>query len=422
MITTSDIKAVNQYCDLQPLSPIEQRYFLCIGIHCYRDAEGRRYLDQLWYKDLKEHLRYIKHLTLASPCQSGVPPAGAILLDTEGEFKGIQFIDLPAPRSFLAALLSLPVTIALLWQAIQQADIVHTGVAGWPISPGWLITPIAKILKKKLVIVVESAFWRLQPGVLATFTARKRSDFSEWLNRWCVNRTDLAIFTHEEYRESLLSQSERGHIIYCSWVDEENILADADAQKIWHEKISPEAQELKILFAGRLTASKGVLILLEAMKLLDESGLVVKLDILGQGELRETCDRASQQSYKAVEIQTLGTVPYGPPLFERMQSYHALVIPTISDEGHRVVYDAYAQALPILASNTVGLREIVQDQKTGVLIQPEDPVALANVLKWGLQNLEQLEGMGMASLKVARTLTHQQMHQQRWRLLLEMLR
>ncbi|MBI4783422.1 MAG: glycosyltransferase [Oscillatoriophycideae cyanobacterium NC_groundwater_1537_Pr4_S-0.65um_50_18] len=417
----SDVEKLSDDNDTECLEPIKQRYLLCVGIICYQDQEGRRYLDQLWYKDLKEHLRYIKHLTLASPCQRGTIPTGLIPLDSDPLFDTVEFVDLPLAKGFATAVLQLPLTMALLWQAIQRADVVHSGVAGWPIPPGWLMTPMVKMLKKKYVIVVESAFWRLQPGAAVTFTSKLRADFSERMNRWCMDNTDLAVFTHDEYKESLLSHPERGHIIYCSWIDKDNILSHAEAQRVWRNKVSPEAKQLKILCAGRLTASKGILVLLEAMKLLDEAGISVKLDILGQGELREECDRASQISYKAIAIETLGTVPYGPPLFELMQSYHALIIPTISDEGHRVVYDAYSQSLPIIASNTVGLREIVQDGRTGVLIQPGDPAALADKLKWAAHNLNELESLGMYSLNIARTLTHQSMHQQRRQLILDTL-
>jgi glycosyltransferase involved in cell wall biosynthesis len=157
------------------------------------------------------------------------------------------------------------------------------------------------------------------------------------------------------------------------------------------------------------------------MNLSDDEGLPIQLDILGQGELFEACVQASQQPRKTIKIRTLGTVSYGVELFQLMQNYHALVIPTISDEGHRVVYDAYSQALPVLASDTVGLREIVHPEETGQLIPPESSVALASTFKRAIQNFSELERMGVAALAVARSLTHKNMHQQRWYLLQELI-
>ena len=408
--------------DLQSLPPITSRYLLITGIECYRDEKGRRYLDRLWYKDLLEHLRYLKNFTLASPCQREELPKDVVALDSDPSFSEVKFIDLPSPNSFIKAIMQLPITTTRLWQAIGQADIVHTGVGGWPIPMGWLVTPIVRLRKKFYVIIVESAFWRSQSGTPTTIRSRIRSVISEKLNRWCMNNTDLAIFTQEEYQKSLLTKwQERGHVIHASWIDEDNILSESDATAIWNKKVSLSTKELKVLFAGRLNASKGVLILLEAMRALDEQGVPVKLDILGQGELINECERASKSMQVSTKIEVLGTVPYGLKFFQMLQTYHAVVVPSISDEQPRIVYDAYSQAVPLLASDTAGLRDCIQNGKTGMLTDSNNSTALANLLTWSWQNLNQLESMGMSSLKVVRVMTHQEMHRKRWHLLLKML-
>lgn len=244
---------------------------------------------------------------------------------------------------------------------------------------------------------------------------------SEILNRWCINSADLTIFTKAEYQQSLLTkQHKESHIIHASWIDEANIISEADATKIWHEKLSASPKQLKILFAGRLHPSKGVLVLLEAMKILDEQNIAVKLDRLGEGALLSNCQAASFAMEKSAQIEVLGTLRYCPELFGRLQQYHAFVVPSISDEQPRIVYDAYSQAVPILANNTAGLRDCIENGITGSIANCNDAVALANLLKQSGENLNLLQNMGMAALKQARSLTHQQMHRQRWQLLLIM--
>jgi glycosyltransferase involved in cell wall biosynthesis len=417
-----DIEKLNRTEDSESLTPITKRYLLCTNIECYRDEKGNRYIDRLWHKDLLEHFRYLKNFTLASPCKQEKPPKGTIALDSDPSFSDIQFIDLPSPNSFAKAITVLPVTLARLWRAIGQADIVHTGVAGWPVPLGWVVTPIVRLRRKLYIIIVESAFWRLQPGMPATIKSRIRSSLSELLNCWCVNSADFAVFTQEEYRKSLLTKRpERGHIIHASWIDKETIISETCAAQIWHEKLSPSSRELKVIFAGRLSANKGVLILLEAMKLLNKDNIPVKLDILGQGELLSECERVSKSLQGATEIRILGTVPYGPEFFQLLRRYHAIVVPSISDEQPRIVYDAYSQAVPPLATDTAGLRDCIQTGLTGMIADSNDPVALADLLKWGLENLNQLQSMGVASLKAARSMTHQEMHQKRWSLLVKIL-
>lgn len=405
-----------------PLSPISDPYLLVLCITSYQDSRGFHYVDRLWYKDLIEHVQYLKNFTLAAPCKRANPPEGTICLEEDAAFAEVRFVDLPAPESFGDGLRQIPATIAQLWPEIGRATVVHSGVAGWPIPPAWLITPLLLLRKRFYLIVVESAFWRLGPEATHALKDRVRSLITEGLNRWCMNKTDLAIFSQPEWRDSLLENTKtRSMIIHCSWIDEPVILSDAAAQTLWQQKLAPEVNQLRLVLAGRLEVFKGIRVLLQAMEILNRENVPVHLDILGSGSLYEECVAASQRIRGSVEIGILGTVPYGPELFTLLRNYHAVVAPNLSDEVVRIVYDGYSQGLPALVSNTNGLLECVRGGETGVHYAMNDPVALANTCKWAWGNLNRLEAMGMNSLKTARSLTHQEMHRKRWQALQEML-
>ena len=405
-----------------PSELIELKYLLVSLIPCYINSKGQRYFDPLWYKDLLQHLEYIKYFTLASPCLNQEPPSGFVAIASHAQLEKISFIDLPAPKSFFDALRLLPVTIIQLWHAISKAEIVHTGIAGWPIPPGWLVTPIVKFQKKIYLIIVESAFWRLSPVVTKTFKGRIRAALSECINRWCINNTDLAIFTQDQYRKSLMTRHpERGHVIHASWISEENILTEQSAASIWLKKIALPVEEMRVLFAGRLTADKGLSVLLKAMQLLGQEKVAIKLDILGRGDLENECHTNSRRLQFPAEICILGTVSYGTEFFKLISNYHLVVVPSISDEQPRIVYDAYSQAVPVLASDTAGLRDCVFNGDTGLLVAPNQVQALAELLKWSTNHREELERMGMSALRVAQKMTHREMHRQRWQLLVEMI-
>lgn len=415
-------KVVEKKRVLEFLEPISKRYLMVMNIRSTCDEKGDRYLDPMWAKDLTEHFKYLKDFTLASPCQQEKFPENQIAVNREPSFSNVEFIDIPCPNSYKDAILTLPTTVAKLWSAIGKADIVHSCVAGWPIPMGWLVTPIALIQRKYYVLVVESAPWRLEPGKTIKIKDKIIAYVSEIVNRWCVNNANLTIFTQSEYQQSLLTKrQERGHIIHASWIDEENIISESDAAQIWHRKISPSTKKLKLLFAGRLESSKGLLVLMEAMKILDNKNIAVNLDILGDGSLLNQCKTLSKNLRKSVNIQFLGTLPYSKEFFRLLQEYHAVVVPNLSDEQPRIVYDAYSQALPVLASNTNGLRDCIQNHTTGLIVNGNDPVALADSIEWSSQNLPRLESMGKASLQKAQSMTHQQMHRSRWELLLKML-
>jgi glycosyltransferase involved in cell wall biosynthesis len=403
--------------------PILKHYLLVtFSIPFYIDEQGHRYLDNLWIKDLIGHFVYIKNLTLASPCIYASPPKDNSRIDNMPEFSGVKFIDLPKANSTIEGLLDLPQMISILWKAVGNNDVIHTGIAGWPIPESWVLTPIALLRKKFNYINVESAFWRLVPGSSNSLKSHIRASIVERLNCWCINHADLTTFTQDQYRQSLLTRDpSQGYVVHASWIDEEVIISDTENRDLWAEKLATfnSNRELRLLFAGRLTPEKGVLVLLEAMKSLTQSTqfATIRLDILGQGELLSRCKEASQESKVPVQIRIIGTVPYGLQFFKLMKDYHAIVLPIVSDEQPRIVYDAYSQGIPILGSSTEGIRDCVQDEKTGKLVKPNDPVALANLLKWACQNLDQLAKMGATCREAALSETHQKMHYQRWQIL-----
>jgi glycosyltransferase involved in cell wall biosynthesis len=401
---------------------IEKRYLLVSGINCYCDSEGQRYFDLLWYKDLIEHLRYLKNFTLASPCIYQSPPSDWVKFDaTNPEISNIEFIDLPVTHNLLEAMIYLPETASVLWRAIKDTDVVHAGIVGFPFPFSWLVTPAVEYWKKFYIIIVESAPWRIHSGVSVSLKDILRAHTLEFFGRWCLRSANLAIFTQAEYLESFLgSNNEKGHVIPASWIDEDNIISDEEASKVWDRK-NDRVQSLKIVFAGRLTASKGIQTLLDALILLDRDCVPIQLDVLGEGELFNECERLRNVLNHTVQIKLLGTVAYGSRFFETLQQYHAVVVPSLSDEQPRIVFDAYSQALPVVASDTPGLRSCVHHGKTGFLVKPKDAIALAEALDGLRQDLGQLKDMGLESLKIARQMSHRTMHQKRWQLLAERL-
>jgi glycosyltransferase involved in cell wall biosynthesis len=405
------------------LPPVGARYLLVINIPLYRNGGSGLYADRLWFKDLTEHLAYLKDLALACPLANGVPADGAVPLTSDSRFAGVSIIPLFSPRGMLSALAAMPLTTLQLWRAIRKAQLVHTGIAGWPIPYGWIATPIARLLRKKLVIIVESAPWRLKPGLPRGMKARAIEWLYERMARWCVSRSDLAIFTQEEYRRTLLLRKpEIGHVIHASWIDDDSIVSESDADANWQRKLELGTGRISLLFAGRLDARKGVTVLLDAVRLLAVKDVDVTLDILGAGDLFSMCRQIGESLRGRMRVNMLGTVAYGTPLFDLLRRYHAVVIPSISDEQPRIVYDAYSQGVPVLGTRTAGLRDCIDEDVTGWLVEPNNPAALAAMIERASIEVVALRRMGMAALAVAHSMTHQRMHRERQRLLLELTR
>jgi glycogen(starch) synthase len=137
-----------------------------------------------------------------------------------------------------------------------------------------------------------------------------------------------------------------------------------------HESAEPP----EVLYAGRLSAEKGILELVEAA-----NGM--KLTVVGDGPLRDRVPGAT------------GFVPHYElgPLYDRA----AVVAVPSRREGFGVVCaEAMAHGRPVVASRVGGLLDLVVHEETGLLVPPRDVEALRAALKRLLDDRELRERMG----------------------------
>ena len=391
------------------------------AIPYYVDDDGRVWLDRLWHRDFVRHMTYLTRLTFAAPAYRR-SEAGAVDLVPVDVPPGVElrFVAIPKQESKLGALKNLPRTMQVLWKAVAHSEIVHSGIAGWPFPVGWIANAAAMLQRKSLVIVVESAPWRLTGEADNRWKRRIGAVVTEALGRWFVNHAAVSFFTQPNYRETLLTHGAGpGYVTPATWIDENDVLDLQGAERGWRAK-RESGGNVRLLFAGRLTEEKGVGILLEAVELLRARGLQVDIDIIGEGLLRSRCEQSAAAGGSA-RVRVLAPVPYGAAFFQLLGQYHGVIVPSLSDEQPRIVFDAYSQALPVLASDSSGLKPYVFPGRTGWLVARGDSQALAEGIAEAIAAPATMERLGLLALGYAVTVTHGRMHVDRWRLLVEHL-
>ena len=380
---------------------IVQPYLLVLNIALHRH-DGRYWADPLWKKDLEAHRVGIGRLSIACPVVKGAPPR-------QWQPIAVDIAVHPLPPMGRSAPLLIPLVVGRLWRATSGAAIVHTGVAGWPYPLGWLAIPIARLRRRRIVLMVESAFWRIAPGMPASRLARLRSAIWEWVNVRATRASDISFFTTHSYMEDLHAGGPRpAHVLPAVWIDDEQLI---QRDRLAELAVSRQG---RLLFAGRLTAAKGLQILLDAVEM---SG--VGVDVIGEGELREAVLAASRRSPHLVKL--LDPVEYGPAFVALLDGYAGLVVPTVSDEQPRVIFDAFARGVAVLASATTGNRQIVEDGHNGLLFAAGDAAALAAALTVAREDPVGLATMGTTAWREMAGRTHAAMHAERAGLIAAML-
>lgn len=394
---------------------VTEPYLLFSGVPVTIDSEGRPHTNPLWIKDLALHLDYIDNLSVACAVSHGPPSAEKAPIPDSIRDR-VKFVPLPAPAGRIGALFAWPRTAATAWHAVGAARIVHTGFGAWPINLGWIACPIARLRNRFLLTNVESSFWRATPG--SPWSKRLRGFLSERLNRLCVRNADLRLFTSAAYlREFLPPGSPRAFVNHASWIDDEWVLSNEEAEAAWDGKTGP----VRLIFAARLIAEKGVSELLEAARAAGEQGAELHLTIVGDGPLLDLCRGASAAATHGVQIRVCEPVPFGPQFFSLIRSGDAVLAPSLTDEQPRILFDAFSQAVPVIGSDTGGIREVVEPELTARLVAPGDVPALAEAMLWAARNRPALRAMGLRGLEVVRGRTHRTMHQHRSELIRQAL-
>lgn len=148
-------------------------------------------------------------------------------------------------------------------------------------------------------------------------------------------------------------------------------------------------KEVYVLYAGRLSAEKGVKLLLEAWERISD----IPLKIIGNGPLAAELNRMAQLKNLG-QVQFLGYL--SSDRYERCLSEAALtVIPSLCYENFpRILVESYALGIPVVASDQGSLKELVSEHKTGLLFRRGDSVDLAQKVHWLLNHPEELGEMG----------------------------
>lgn len=151
----------------------------------------------------------------------------------------------------------------------------------------------------------------------------------------------------------------------------------------------------RIIAIARLVEKKGVDLLVDAVGILSERALDWQAAILGDGPLRQELELKAARSPARGRIKWLGFVPHGKvSMF--LNDADVLVVPSVPVAGEtegipNVILEAFAAGVPVVASDTGGIREVVRHRETGILVPPGNAELLAQAIlrvRNGEENLE----------------------------------
>lgn len=152
------------------------------------------------------------------------------------------------------------------------------------------------------------------------------------------------------------------------------------------ERADPAPGPVRVLCVATMYEVKGHRFLFEAIAQLVERGVQVRCRLAGDGPDRAVLEAMVSRLRITEQVEFLGQRTR-EQVVALMHESDVLVVPSIpTSSGRReglpvVIIEAMAAGLPVIASEISGIPEIVLDGRTGLLVPPRDPQAIAAAIE-----------------------------------------
>jgi glycosyltransferase involved in cell wall biosynthesis len=249
-------------------------------------------------------------------------------------------------------------------------DIVHNH---WliPFSP--ITASFKKIFRYKLIITSHG-------GDVLGFSKGIIEKLIQIISRYAISRCDYYTVVSSEIKNVAeksfnLEQGDRLRIISMGIP--------------FHQfsKVKPEFERSSFtaVFVGRLSEIKGTRYLIEAIGIIKRQGIDLKCKIIGDGPERKDLEILAEKQDVTNLITFIGFVAHRD-VPDYLNNTSVFVGPSITTrtgtkEGFGLVFiEAMAAGLPVIASRSGGITDIVRHMETGLLVEERDSEQIAKYI------------------------------------------
>lgn len=142
---------------------------------------------------------------------------------------------------------------------------------------------------------------------------------------------------------------------------------------------------------AELHPNKDLKTLIEAMEVVVSQQPNAICIIIGEGQQKEELARIVEEKKLTGKIFLAGFLDNAS---EYIKAFQVFVLPSIKEGLPYVILEAGFASLPVVATTVGGIPEIIDDMRSGILIQPKNPRELAHAISFMIEHPEERKRYG----------------------------
>lgn len=171
-----------------------------------------------------------------------------------------------------------------------------------------------------------------------------------------------------------------------------------DLEKFPFEVIPPSTDTFKIITVARLVEKKGVEFAIRAVSELMNKGLKIEYNIVGDGPLNKHLTNIIEQCGRKSSIKILGWKNQDE-IINLLKESNLNIVPSVTSENGDmeglpvVIMESMAMGIPVLSTFHSGIPEIIEDNRTGYLVNERNVEEIIQKLEYILRNKNELKSI-----------------------------
>ena len=220
--------------------------------------------------------------------------------------------------------------------------------------------PAARLSGTRIVSLI---YQTREEGALKTFVTRAMLRLTEQV---IAGSNAAAEFTRHRFRVA----RDAVRTIYCG--------IEAASIPERQTPVGRSAEAPVLVTVGRLVAPKGHRVLIQAFAILRRHYASARLVIVGDGPERQALERQVSDLGVETAVTFAGTVYPTTAVLARADVF---VFPSLNEPQGLALLEAYAARVPVVASRTGGIPEMLEHEVDGLLVDPGDVCGLAAAVR-----------------------------------------